>query len=168
LDFFTTHPSPFPINIDGVAYKIPRFLMPAMKAWAAELIERQRNAASAEFATPDEKARFAQYWPEPAFDIGDLYRRVTTPEGTAYVVNAQLKEAKVPDEVRERVVTYGDPSMLRQLALELTYAQQTEAKLGIDAEAEKADPKSTAPSESNDSAGIGPQTAPTSTPATAA
>lgn len=166
MDFFTTHSNPVSVNIDSTAYQVPRFLLPSLKAWAGELIKQQRDIALAQLATPNDRAQFLQYWPEPTFDIGDLYRRVSSPDGAEYVVNSQLKTAGVPDDVREKVIAYGDPAMIRALAVELTYAGPVMQKLGIDKDG--ADPLPPSAGASSDSQGTGPANTPASTPATAA
>lgn len=167
MDFFTTHDAPVAVNIDGTAYSLPRFLMPALKAWAAQIRKELEDAALAQFGDkPDERARFLTYFQPPPIDIADLLGRVYSPEGAEHIVDAQLRAAGVPDDIRTKMIAQAPPLMLRTLALELTKAAEVLKKLGVD-EKEKADPLPPSPEESGGSPGTGNKTEADSTPATA-
>lgn len=140
MDFVTTHAPPVAITIDGKAYQVPRFLIPALKEWAASITKTEMDAAAAEFTTPDERARFRRFWPAPIFDVVALYQRALTPDGSAYVVDTQLKAAGVPDEVRAAMLANADPFLVRSLSEKLLQVDQTLDKLGVDTEVEGKDP----------------------------
>ncbi len=163
MDFFTTHQSTVPVNIDGKAYSVPRFLTPALTKWAAEIKEQDRNDATAHLSA-DEKARFLRYFPDPAIDIADMLRRARASDGAEYVVGTSLRSANVPDDAVKSVLANSDPMMIRNLAEELTLAGPTLDKLG----ANDKDPLASPPAEAGGSQETGQPTtqdSSTSTPA---
>jgi hypothetical protein len=168
LNFFTASPPPVAITIDGTAYQIPRLNNATLKAWAAELIERQKNESLARLSSDDDRARFLFFHAEPIFDIASLMQYASTPAGAEYVVDAQLKIGGVPDDTRKALLANANPSQVRMLAQRLTLADEVLRAMGVDTEAEKKDPLPQPAGESAVSPATTPPTQPGSTPATAA
>lgn len=171
MDFLTTDAPPVPVTIDGTAYHVPRFLMPALKAWAEELVQKQADFAT-EGMKADDKARFLYYWPKPVIDVGTLIQYTRTPEGAEYVVNAQLKLAGVSDDVRAKLLKFAPPDKIRDLSERLSQSQQAAAQLdmppnepghGLAAGGQPdADPLPEAPESSGESPATGAQMTPAS------
>jgi hypothetical protein len=168
MDFFTTHDAPFVVTIDGTAYHVPRFLLGALKRWAAEARKEREDAALAEFGDDAEtRARFRLVMPDPPVDIADLLARVRSPDGAERVVRAQFALAGVPAETIDKVVAQAEPMLLRRLADELSMAAPAEARLGVKEE-ESADPLPGGRGAPDDSPGTTPGTSPGSAPPTPA
>jgi hypothetical protein len=162
LDFFTTHQSPIAITIDGKAYMLPRFLNPALKQWSALLRKQQADLAT-EHLDADQKARFLTYFQPPAIDIAEMLQTARAAEGADYVVRSQMQAAQVPGELIDNILSNADPMLIRNLAMELTQAPQTLAKLGAE---EKPDPLPQPAGASGDSPATGQETAPVTSPST--
>lgn len=136
FDFNTTVNAPVKVRIDGVDYSVPRFLLPRLKAWAAE-----RRAAQIEEATEgmdkQDRSRFLLYFSVPPVDVADMLRDQLTPEGIDHVVRDCLRRGGVPVATIDLLMDRGDPAMLRKLADELSSA--IEAARIVDPPAEEVD-----------------------------
>src|SRR6185312_7727997 len=128
MDFFSAADSPIEITIDGKPYQLKRFLLPELKAWSASIRRKTVDEATAHFDA-DDKARFLLYFNAPPIDVPDLISRATTSDGAEYVVDAVLKTAGVPDDIRKGVINSSDPLALAALAGELTISKQVSAML---------------------------------------
>lgn len=142
MDFTTTGAPPVPIRINGKAYQIPRFLLPAQREWAALKVKEQEDAALAYLPDADAKARFRLFFRPPPIDLLTLADEGRTPDGVAYVLAAQFDKAGVPPEDRDALLANGDPVQLRALADKVLSARQAAATLAADSNepGAKADP----------------------------
>lgn len=127
MDFFTAQDAPVRITIDGTAYDLPRFLLPAMKQWSAAIRKQIADEATAHLDA-DAKARFLTFFQPPAIDLMQLAERAVSADAD-YPCRAQMKLAGVPEDVIENLMTKSDPLMIRKLADELTTAARAKAKL---------------------------------------
>ncbi len=170
MDFVTTNDTPFPITIDGTAYQIPRFLGPALAAWAEE--DRQKTMAEAlgELKSEQDRARFRAFFRMPAVDVGRQLAEASSAEGSQYVCRKQMQAAKIPDEVIDKVFAHADPILVRNLAQELTMLPETAAKVDELAGAGKSGetPLTSPPTASVGEASTGPASPEGSTPSTEA
>lgn len=130
MDFFTSNDGPISINIDGNPYTLQRFLLPAMKEWAAS-IRKQTSDEATSHLDADAKARFLTYFQPPAIDVMQLAERVLSPEGGEYVCKYAMKKAGVADDVIKSLLASSDPLLIRKLADELATASRSKAEAAI-------------------------------------
>lgn len=138
MDFGDIHDEPVVFTLSGVEYTVPLFRLPALVAWSA-LVRREK----ADFATAhlikdnddkdgkEAKARYLTYFQPPPIDTQELVQKEVAPEGIDYVLRHCLKQAKppMPAELIDRLLAYGNPMQLRELADKLTLNAQTQGKL---------------------------------------
>jgi hypothetical protein len=167
LDFLATTNAPITVTVYGTSYNVPRFLNRQLKVWAAQLRKEQEDNATRDMSKED-KARILSYFRARPFDTAELLQMASSPEGAEYVVGASLKLAGVPGDVVEKVLDSADPLMIQALSRQLTEADATLAKLGVDAQAETNDPLPQPAGESGVSPETGSATTPSSAPPTAA
>lgn len=127
FSFTTAHPAPVPVTINGTTYQVPRFLLPEFKARAAEHRKRVIAEATAHL-DPETKARFLTYYAPPPVDTASVARELLTPAGVEELLRTQFKAASVPAADVDSLLTLADPVLLRNLAEELSTAQQAAAK----------------------------------------
>lgn len=154
FSFDTTVGGPVVVTINKTGYSVPRFLLPALKQWAA-----QRRATVVAEATahldPDEKARFLMYFQPPPVDIFGIDEWSRSPEGAEVIIRQQFKLAGVPEQLTELVITNGDPLILSQLAYTLASSSRALKQVSGDEGKGDKDPLAEQPPVASGSASIG-------------
>lgn len=165
MDFLAAHDAPYAVKIRGTPYNIPRFLGPALREWAAEQLQQQRDEATAHLS-PDDKARFLMFFRPPPIDVKRQLAEATTGSGSEYVVRRQMKIAGVPPGLVDEIVDHDDPMLVRNLAEELTMLPATAAQVDALAGGEGDNPLTPPPPASGGGESTGPGSAQGSTPST--
>lgn len=132
MDFITTGAPAVPIKINGKGYNVPRFLLPAMREWAAKQVQAQIDLALAQLPDADAKARFMMFFSPPPTDVMTIMQESRSPDGVDFVLRMQLEKAGVPAEERDAMLAFGDPQQLRALAKQVCSADQAGAQLAGD------------------------------------
>jgi hypothetical protein len=160
LDFFTsTQAAPVPISINGAAYSLPRFLLPALKQWSA-IVRKQMEDNNTKGFDADAKARFLTYF-QPVIDIAYLMQLAVSPEGAEYIARTSMIAGGVPVDVCNAVIAQADPLTIRDLADRLLEAEKVLANLGVE---NKPDPLPLTPAASGESPATGEEITPVSAP----
>ena len=161
MDFTTATAPPIIITIDGTKYTLARFLLPQMKEWAADRVNKQTALATAHL-DKDEKARFLMYFQPAPVDILDIATHALSPDGAIDIVDRQMKAAGVPENIRNTVIATGDPMQIRGLASQLSSSGVAAAQIKEGSEA-NADPLAVPKAASSDAATTGASSSPSST-----
>lgn len=134
MDFFTAKESPLIIKINDKEVNVPRIRLPDLNKYAEQERKKAIELALSPFDTPDQKARFLNYFPPPKLDILDVIQWSKSTDGAEYWFRDRMKLVGMSDGQIQTMVEITPPDKLREFVDECLKAGQIEQHIKTDEE----------------------------------